>query len=257
VVRLSDIVNYLDTVLGIPQSPDYPQALNGLQVANRGSVSKVAAAVDASQRTIQGTIAVGADLLLVHHGLFWHGLQPVVGPHHARLRALFDHEIAVYSAHLPLDRHPALGNNALLAQTLGLEPTGEFARFESIAVGVRGTADVPTAELLARAAVFARAHGGNAQASALRADRRTRTWAICTGAGASASTLQEAEELGVDTLIVGEGPHWTAVEAPEHDLVIIYAGHYATETLGILALAKDVSVRFDLPWAFIDAPTGT
>ena len=137
------------------------------------------------------TIAVGADLLLVHHGLFWNGVQPVVGPHHTRLRALLDHDIAVYSAHLPLDLHPVFGNNVLLAKALGLVPTGEFARFESIAIGVRGTADVPTAELVARAALFAQAHGGDARASA--ATRPTdphlgdvqRRWSVRRHAGRS------------------------------------------------------------------------
>jgi dinuclear metal center YbgI/SA1388 family protein len=253
---LSDITSYLDAQLGIPGTPDYATALNGLQVANRGTARKVAAAVDASQRTIDGAIAEGADLLLVHHGLFWAGLQPIVGPRYARLRALLDHDVAVYAAHLPLDRHPTLGNNALLARELGLTPSGEFARFESIAVGVRGTSDVATAELLQRAAAFAREHGGDARASAHQPDRRTRRWAICTGGGASAATLDEAVELGVDTLIVGEGPHWTAVDAPERGLVIIYAGHYATETLGVRALARDLETHFGLPWTFIAAPTG-
>jgi dinuclear metal center YbgI/SA1388 family protein len=252
----ADVVAYLDGQLGIPGTPDYPTALNGLQVANRGHVSKVAAAVDGSQRTIDGAIAVGADLLLVHHGLFWKGAQPVVAAQYHRLRALLEHDVAVYSAHLPLDRHPSLGNNPLLARALGLTPSGEFAQFESIAIGVRGTADVPTADLVAAAARFAHEHGGDAHGTAFTDGRRTRSWAICTGGGASTETLDEAAALGVDTLIVGEGPHWTAVDAPERGLVIIYAGHYATETLGVRALAREVASRFDMPWEFIAAPTG-
>lgn len=88
------------------------------------------------------------------------------------------------------------------------------------------------------------------------ADRRTRRWAMCTGAGASSQTLEEAAALGVDTLIVGEGPHHTAVDARETGLVIIYAGHYATETLGVTALAEHVGEKFGMDWTFIDAPTG-
>ena len=87
-------------------------------------------------------------------------------------------------------------------------------------------------------------------------DRRTRRWALCTGAGASAETLREAEELGIDTLIVGEGPHWSAVHAEEHELAIIYAGHYATETLGVRALAKEVAAKFQISQTFVSAPTG-
>jgi dinuclear metal center YbgI/SA1388 family protein len=201
-------------------------------------------------------VARGADLVLVHHGLFWSGLHPMVGPRYARLRTLVQHDIAVYSSHLPLDRHTELGNNALLARALGLTPSGAFARFESIAIGVRGTADMLTADMVARADAVAREHGGLARATATTDDRRTRAWGICTGAGASAETLDEAVALGLDTLIVGEGAHWTAVDAPERGLVIIYAGHYATETFGVRALAEDVGRRFDLPWSFIDAPTG-
>jgi len=257
VAALSDVVAHLDRLLDTHQTPDYPNALNGLQVANAGQVTRVAAAVDGSRRAIDGAVSAGADLLLLHHGLFWGGVQSLTGFRYERIRTLITQGIAVYSAHLPLDRHPSLGNNVLLAHALGLTPAGAFARYESIAVGVRGTSDIATATLVDRAAAFAEAHGGSVRASAFHPDRRTRSWALCTGAGASAETLDEAAALGVDTLIVGEGPHWTAVDAPERGLVIVYAGHYATETLGVQALARELHDTFGLPWSFIDAPTGT
>ena len=218
---------------------------------------KVAAAVDASLRTIKGAIAADANLLLVHHGLFWSGPQRIVGARYERLRLLIEHDIAVYSSHLPLDRHPTLGNNALLARALGLEPTGEFARYQSIHVGVRGEAERPTEDILEAARKFAKRWGGDVRRSGSAPGRITRRWGVCTGAGASADTLSEAAALGLDTLIVGEGPHWTAVEAPEQDLVIIYAGHYATETLGVRALGEHVETTLGVPWIFVDAPTGT
>jgi dinuclear metal center YbgI/SA1388 family protein len=252
-----EIAAHLDALLGTASTPDYPNAVNGLQVDNRGSIiTRIAAAVDASSLTIDATASAGADLLIVHHGLFWSGVQPVRGPAYARYRTLFDSDIAVYAAHLPLDRHPTLGNNVLLARALGLEPTGEFARFESITIGVQGRTEQPTATLVQAADTFARQWGGTARASAIEPARVTRRWAICTGAGADAGTLREAAALDIDTLIVGEGPHWTAVQAPEQDLVIIYAGHYATETLGVRALADAASTAFGIPWTFIDAPTG-
>jgi len=250
------IVAYLDDLLDTGTVPDYPNAANGLQLENTGSVRKVVAAVDYSSRTIEGTIAADGDLLLVHHGMYWSGVQPVRGAAYRRLRALIQHDIAVYSSHLPLDRHPLYGNNALLAGELGLEPEGEFARFKSIAVGVRGSADVSTAELAGRAGELASRHGGIARSTTITAERRTRRWGICTGAGASSDTLREAAEFGLDTLVVGEGPHHTAVEAEELGIVMIYAGHYATETLGVQALAAHVSDRFGVPWSFVDAPTG-
>jgi dinuclear metal center YbgI/SA1388 family protein len=251
------IAAHFDALLATEGTPDYPNAVNGLQVANRGRpVTQIAAAVDASTRTIEDAATAGANLLIVHHGLFWSGLQPIRAAAYTRLRTLLDHDIAVYSAHLPLDRHPTLGNNALLARALDLAPSGGFARFQSIDIGVRGETDRPTAGLVAAADTFAARWKGRARASAFEPDRITRRWAICTGAGADAATLAEAEAAGIDTLIVGEGPHWTAVQAPDRGLVIIYAGHYATETLGVQALASEASATFGIPWTFIDAPTG-
>jgi dinuclear metal center YbgI/SA1388 family protein len=253
---LASIVDHLDALLRTAEFPDYPGALNGLQLANRSPVRRVAAAVDCSRRVIEAAVACEANLLLVHHGMFWGGAQRLVGPRYERLRLLMDHDIAVYSSHLPLDAHPTLGNNALLARTLGLEPTRGFAREQSILIGVAGDTDLPTTELVVRADAFARPHGGRTHATVFDAARRTRRWAICTGAGASSTTIREAVDDEIDTLIVGEGPHHTAVDAPEHGLVIIYAGHYATETLGVTALAKLVGEQFGLAWSFIDAPTG-
>jgi dinuclear metal center YbgI/SA1388 family protein len=251
----STIAEHLDGILGTASVPDYPNAVNGLQVANRGPVRKAAAAVDASLRTIEGAIAADANLLIVHHGLFWSGVQPLVGARYERTRLLIEHDIAVYSAHLPLDRHPTLGNNVLLARALGLEPSGEFAQFQSIAVGVRGESARPTMQIVDSAREFARAWGGDVRTSAIASGHITRRWGICTGGGASAETLGEAAALGLDTLIVGEGPHWTAVDAPERGLVIIYAGHYATETLGVRALGEHVAAAFGIPWTFVHAPT--
>ena len=253
---LSGIVTYLDALLRTSDTPDYTEALNGLQIEHRGPVTRIAAAVDTSARTIRGAIADRSNLLLVHHGLFWSGLQPITGHLYSRIGLLLEHDIALYSTHLPLDAHETFGNSALLAAEIGLEPTGGFARFETVHCGVWGGADVATADLLARLQEFARSHGGNAVSSTLAPSRRTRKWAICSGAGINAGSIREATDLGVDTLITGEGPHWSAVDAEERALVIIYAGHYATETLGVRALAKHVSATFDIPWTFIASPTG-
>jgi dinuclear metal center YbgI/SA1388 family protein len=250
------IVQYLDDLLDTNAVPDFANALNGLQLANTGSVSRIAAAVDFSLRTVTAAADTGADLLIVHHGMFWSGLQPIRGTAAQRLRTLITRDMAVYSSHLPLDRHALYGNNALLAAELGLEPSGEFARFRNISIGVTGESSVATTELAARASRFARLHGGSVRTTPIEPERSTRRWAICTGAGAGTETLNEARERGIDTLIVGEGAHHTAVEAEESGITIIYAGHYATETLGVCAIAAHVSDRFGVPWAFIEAPTG-
>jgi len=255
-VSLATIATHLDEILRVADTPDYPPALNGVQVGHRGPVTKIAASVDASRRTIAMAAEAKANLLLVHHGLFWGGLQPVRGPHEDRLRALFADDIAVYSAHLPLDAHEQFGNSALLARELGLVATAPFARYHTIHCGVRGTSDEDTAHLVERITAWAEPLGHHTVHSRVPAKHRTNQWAICSGSGAQTETLREAYELGVDTLIVGEGPHWSAVEAEERGLVIVYAGHYATETLGVRALAAHLGERFGVPWTFLHAPTG-
>jgi putative NIF3 family GTP cyclohydrolase 1 type 2 len=169
---------------------------------------------------------------------------------------LITHDVAVYSAHLPLDLHPELGNNVLLAKRLGLEPSGGFASYQSIEIGVSGDAVVPTRVLAERAGVLAAEFKGNLVATPFAPDRMTRRWGVCTGAGADSSTLREAARRGLDTLIVGEGPHHTAVEARELGIVVLYAGHYATETLGVRALGDKLADAFGLTTSFIDVPSG-
>jgi dinuclear metal center YbgI/SA1388 family protein len=250
------LAGHLDEILHSSAIPDYDGALNGLQCDHRGPVRRIGAAVDVSRQVIELAAARGVNFLLVHHGMFWGGAQVLVGPPYARLRLLFDHDIAVYSSHLPLDAHPVHGNNVLLAHALGLVPTEPFAVFRGTAIGVAGNADAETWALFESAERIARQHGGAARASAMERGRRTSRWAICTGAGASSATLREARAAAIDTLIVGEGPHHTAVEAAESGLVIIYAGHYATETLGVSSIAAHLAEAFDLPWEFLPAPTG-
>lgn len=251
-----EITTYLDDLLGTAKVPDYPGAINGLQLANSGAVTKVAACVDFSSRAVARAVEEKANLLLVHHGMFWGGTKPITGMTYHRLRMLLDNDVAVYASHLPLDKHDRFGNNVLLSRELGLSPSGEFARYKDIAIGVRGESDLATTDILEKARRFARAHGGDAISTSADEGRRTRKWAICTGAGASAETLQEAAMSGIDTLIVGEGPHSTAVEANDLDIAIIYAGHYATETLGVFALAEHVAQRFSIDWVPVHAPTG-
>lgn len=255
-VSLDTIGRYADALLESATMGDYPNALNGVQLENRSPIIGVAAAVDFSSRAITAAIATGSNLLLVHHGMFWGGLERLTGASYRRVQSLIEADIAVYSSHLPLDRNPTLGNNVLLAKELGLQPTEGFGRFENCFIGVSGKTNIETSVLATRARQFAATHGGEVRISPLDSARRTKRWAICTGAGASSETLREASTMGIDTLIVGEGPHWTAVHAEENDLVIIYAGHYATETLGVRALAQHLAERFNLPWHFVSAPTG-
>jgi dinuclear metal center YbgI/SA1388 family protein len=253
---LGDIARHLDTLLRTSEIPDYPGALNGIQVEHRGPVRRCAVAVDASLRTIEGAVNAGANLLIVHHGLFWGGTQPLRARAYQRIQTLMANDVAVYASHLPLDLHPTLGNNALLATALELQPSEGFARFQTIDVGVAGAADVDTAVLADRMRAIAEREGGSLVTVGVTPGRRTRHWAVCTGAGASTDTLREAAARGIDTLIVGEGPQHTAVDAPELGIAVLYGGHYATETFGVRALGSELERTFGIPWTFIDAPTG-
>ncbi len=256
-VPLAELVSALDETLRTSEVPDYSGALNGLQIANNGRVHRVAVAVDASRAAIAEAAICGADLLIVHHGLFWGGAQPLVGVAFEKFRSLFANGIAVYSSHLPLDLHPEHGNNVRLAQTLHLTPSAGFSRYKGVEIGVMGDSNEPTGSIVRRVQAYSARYGGAVRTSVPTEGRVTRRWAICSGGGASTESLREARERGVDTLIVGEGAHHTTVEAIEHDLCVVYAGHYATETLGVQSLGAFLERRFGVPWSFLHLPTGS
>lgn len=253
----TDIANFADELLHTSSVSDYPNALNGLQVATDEPIRGLAAAVDFSGRSVAGAHEAGANFLIVHHGAFWAGAQPLVGARHRVFSDLMKNSIGVYSSHLPLDCHPELGNNVLLAKELGLRPNSGFAKFKDMEIGVSGETDLPAEEIISRARAFAESHDGRIHHTPYPAGKKIKRWALCTGGGATAETLHEAAARDVDVLIVGEGPHWTAVEAEETGMLLVYAGHYATETLGVQALARTLAARFQLPWHFIPTPTGT
>jgi dinuclear metal center YbgI/SA1388 family protein len=253
---LATVVDFLDTTLNTDATPDYPNAVNGLQLANVGDIQRVATAVDFSTATADGAVGQGAQLLIVHHGMFWSGVQPITEHRHQRLRTLITNDVAVYSTHLPLDMHPELGNNALLARRLGLEPSAGFLRYQTIDVGLSGECDLPTRVIAERAGDLAAEFRGTLVTTPFEASRRTRRWGICTGAGADSRSLEEAARRGIDTLVVGEGPHHTAVQAREMGIVVLYAGHYATETLGVRAVGELLERQFGVTATFIDVPSG-
>lgn len=247
---LIDVVRYSDAYLRTASIGDWPNALNGLQVENSGAVQKIGAAVDASTRTFAAAAEAGVDLLILHHGLFWSGVQPITGAYACQLRLLFEKDIAVYSAHLPLDLHASIGNNAQLAAALGFEETEPFFETKGQPIGVKVRASVAREELHAR---LERSLGEPVRMFAF-GPAETRSIGIVTG-GAGGEVYAVARE-GVDTFITGEAPHSAAVAAEEAGINLLLGGHYATETFGVKALAAHLAQRFHLPWEFIAAPTG-
>lgn len=251
-MKLESLLQYVDEYLGVPGHPDYKTALNGLQVAGSATVETIATAVDASAGTIEASADLGADLLMVHHGLFWGGLQPVVGRMHRRLTRLFEANLALYSCHLPLDGHGEIGNCILLARALGISPEGRIGAYEGVDLGWWGR--LP--EALAPEAFQQRvseAVGGSVIALPGGPDVIERVGVLTGGGG---SFVEDAAELGLDAFVTGEGAHHTYFDAVEFGIHVLFAGHYATEVFGIRALGEHLAERFELDHHFIDQPTG-
>jgi dinuclear metal center YbgI/SA1388 family protein len=248
--RLHQLVDYCNDLLRISEIADWPNALNGLQIENSGDVTKLGAAVDASTRTIDAAIERGINFLIVHHGLFWPGLQPITSGRRRMLERAFKHELALYSVHLPLDLHSVLGNNAQLASALGFENAEPFFEHKGQCIGLRIKAQISRAELVRK---LEHSLGGPVKLFAAGPQRTEAIGLITGGAG---SEIHAIAQKGVDTFITGEAPHWAAVAAEELGINLLLGGHYATETFGVKALAAHLSDRFNLPWDFIDSPTG-
>jgi len=247
---LKDIVRYCDRTLKIDNIVDYDGALNGLQVENNGKVSRIAAAVDASLTTVRMAIKAKADLLIVHHGLFWSPQQPWTGKKRDLIGELVDHDLAVYSSHLPLDLHPKFGNNVGLFKALKLTEPKPFFEEHGQFIGLK------TAFRLDRDVITDRLENILETSPTLLAGGPQFCKRIGVVTGGAGSSIAKAAAENVDTFITGEGPHWTGSLAEELGINVFYGGHYATETFGVKALSAVLAKKYSLPWTFLDHPTG-
>ena len=249
--KLDDICEHIGAELRVDEIPDYSAANNGLQLTNEsGEVTKIVAAVDACLPVIRAAVEREADLLIVHHGMFWSGAQMIVGGVYDRLKLAIENGLAIYSAHIPLDVHPELGNNAQLAAAIGLEDPEPFFEWKGIQLGMRASVEIGRDELVGK---VSGATGAAAHVCPGGPDTVRSVGVITGGAGAE---VFAAAGTGIDTFITGEGPHWSFTAAEELGINVIYGGHYATETFGVKALSARLSEAFDVPWEFIDHPTG-
>ena len=249
VMDIQQLSQYLDGLLDIHSIRDYPKALNGLQVENTGEIRKVGLAVDACRATIDMAEAAGCQMLFVHHGLFWGGLQPLRGPHFDKLSALIRANIALYSAHLPLDVHPMLGNNRTLADMIGLESLEAFAEYEGQCIGLKGRIARQLADKLAQ--TMQEQLGSPVK---LIGGGEVETVGLVTGG--AGDLLHQAIGAGLDCYITGEGASHLYHDATEGGCVLMLAGHYATETGGVKAVGRHLSEKFDMETVFLDYPTG-
>lgn len=248
--RLQDITDFLDRELNIEGVPDYSGAINGLQIENGGQVSRVAAAVDASLPVIQKAVDHGADMLIVHHGMFWHGAQPVTGAVYRKIKCAIESGLSLYSAHIPLDVHPMWGNNALLAKAIGMHSAEPFFDWKGISLGLRQELDLELDDLRGH---LSKAVGGPVHCCPSGPAIVGQVGLITGGAGSEVAAMAKA---GIDTFITGEGPHWSYCLAEELGVNLLYAGHYATETFGVKALTDHLAAEFLVESLFIDHPTG-
>lgn len=247
---LREIVSYCDSYLRVSEIEDYENALNGLQLENSGDIRKIAAAVDVSTRALRETANCGANLLIVHHGMFWPGLRPVTKALHRQLKLALDNDIAIYSAHLPLDLHPEIGNNIRLMRALGFDKSEPFFEEKGSLLGRSASTDIKLTDLVTR---LEKAVDGPVKTIATGSKIVRRLGIITGGAGGE---IERVVAEGIDTFITGEAPHWAAVAAEELGLNLLLGGHYATETFGVKALAAHLSEKFQLESQFIDLPTG-
>ena len=242
--QLTDLVAYCDRRTDRAGFRDFPGSFNGLQLANNGRVTRIGAAVDAGLVPFQRAVAAGVDFLIVHHGMYWDTPPPLARPVHARVTTLIRGNCALYSSHLPLDAHPQLGNNALLARQLGLTPKRRFLPLEGRTIGCIAPSRLTRAALrrilaLLYPRIIAIEYGSAAP----------REIAFCSGSGRSA--IPELRPAGVDTLVTGELREEHFNRAQEEKLNLYVCGHYATEVHGVKALAAELAKKFRLPWEFI------
>lgn len=249
-VSLDTLVPFLDDALALSQFPN-DESINGLQVEGKKGIRRIGVAVDACQYVFRKASEQGIDLLIVHHGLIWGGIKAVTGVAAKRIKALLEADISLYACHLPLDWHPEYGNNSQLLKLLSVKKTGEFGEYHGRRIGYRGR----TAKALSVAEFVSRVDNVlHTRSAFVDFGRKVRNLGVVSGGGWSA--ISEAEEFGIDTFLTGEPSHSAYPLAEEMRVNLVFAGHYATETLGVRAVGTMLKKKFGLAVEFIDHPTG-
>ena len=245
-----ELVRYLDDLLDIHAMADYgPQ---GLQVEGRDMVTRVVGMVDAAPACVRAALQQEADLLLVHHGIFWGPTQRLAGPFGRHVRRIVESGLNLYAAHLALDAHPTYGNNAVLAERLGLRVADWWGEVKGRPIAIRTDAP-PETSFEALAERFEREVGPPPLVQA-EGPTQVRRVGICSGGGGA--MIAAAAAVGCDTFITGETNHAHYHDASMYGLNLIWGGHYLSETVGVQALGRHLAEHFEIDFAFVDLPTG-
>lgn len=245
----NDIVFYLDERLDVAGCAD--RSHNGLQVQGRDTIKRIGLATDAALATYKKAVELDCDMLLTHHGLIWGGIPRVVDRDYEHIKYLIQNDLNLYGAHLPLDMHPELGNNAQLAALVNLEDTEPFGDYHGVPIGMSGKLKSPLT--VAQLAEEFRSRLGGKPVTLDFGTDAIRTVAIVSGGGSS--TLPEAIAIGVDCFVTGEGSQTDFHRALEGEINVIYIGHYYSETVGVKAVGAELEEKFDVETVFIDFPT--
>lgn len=245
----------LDAELSIEDFADVDASANGLQIGtDSGTVERVALAVDGVEKTIEAAAEWDADLLVVHHGLSWGGIERVTGRTYGRIAALMAHDIDLYAAHLPLDGHPTLGNAAGVASVLGLEDRRPFGELGPVTIGQRGRLPGPTRAVEIQQTLDAALdHDGTGIDVLEFGPERIESVAVVTGSGTD--WLDEAAAVDADAFVTGEAEGKLYHMARESEMTVFLGGHYATETFGVRSLAELIG-SWGPQTHFVEAPTG-
>ena len=246
-MHLSKIIEYLETTFNVGKVQDFPNAFNGLQLANNGSVRKIIGTVDASRISIEKAVKEQAQLLIVHHGLLWSGAQPIIGPVYELYKKAMDANLAIYSMHLPLDIHPQWSHNATIAKRLNLTPEGHFAHYKEQACGLVCSDLAETLSLEERLQMLF-PHSLHTLRFGLKKPKRI---GIVSGSGGM-DILLDALKHSIDTVITGELRYSAVSFAQLHSLNVFACGHYATECFGIQNILSLIQKNFQIPCSFID-----
>lgn len=246
IIQLS---GYLDDLLDIKAIPDAKNALNGLQVENSGEIKKIGLAVDVCSATIEMAISRNCNMMFVHHGLFWGGNQPLKGKMFEKVAAMIQGNLGLYSAHLPLDMHPILGNNKVLADKVGLTDIEPFGEYNGSKIGLKGKINRKSAVQLGKELEAA-------LQSSVKVIGRNEVEALGIVTGGAGELIIQASNEGLDCYLTGEGANHHFHEAIEGDCALIFAGHYATETGGVQAVGSHLKQKFNIDIEFLDYPTG-
>ncbi len=249
-MKLSEIVAWLDDYLDIENYPD--ASLNGLQLDAGTDVERIAVAVDSNLGTLEQAVALNAQLLIVHHGMFWGAPKAITGAHGDKVRYMLNNGLSLYAAHIPLDAHREVGNNWGFAGMIGLEELEDFGEYKGRPIGVKGRLKPPMKRR--ELAQMIEAQLGEPVMVLEGGPDTVDTLGIISG-GAAWDVVTAAEQ-GLDAFLTGEPKHEVFYEAFERRINAMYGGHYMTETVGVNLLGRKVEDELGVPFNFIYVPTG-